>query len=55
MAKGKSDQKASKGAKPKDRRPVRLRKVTYGMVKRTRSRKGPGNRRQSQKRTARLL
>ena len=55
MAKGKSDQKASKGAKPKDRRPVRLRKATYGMVKRARSNKGPGNRRQAQKRGAKLL
>ena len=43
----KKQQKAAKGAKPKDRRPRRMSKATYGLVKHTRSRKGGGNRRQA--------
>jgi hypothetical protein len=44
--------KVAKGAKPKDRRPSRLRKTAYGMVLRHRAGKGKGARRQAQHRAA---
>ena len=50
-----SGQAAAKGAKPKDRRPCRLRKLTYGKALRARSGKKHGNRSQAQKAMAHIL
>ncbi len=48
-------QQAAKGAKPKDKRPCRLRKPMYGKARRMRTRKAKGNRRQAQHRAMEML
>jgi hypothetical protein len=40
--------KVAKGAKPKDRRPSRVHRTGYGMIRRHRAKKGAGNRREAQ-------
>ena len=52
---GDRHQQAAKGAKPKDRRPCRLRKTTYGMVHRHRTGKRAGGRRQAQHATRTVM